>query len=132
MYNHILKVHDQYLAKDMALPQNASQAGNGETLNFSGSLGGVEVLAEVTGDIALADTKTLTVGLEHSDSGQSWEPLGEVCKLTASGPLSIEAGTVLGRFIPPTDTKALTRAVITTDDAAASGFLSIYPHYLAR
>ncbi|MBU1002376.1 MAG: hypothetical protein KKE73_07615 [Proteobacteria bacterium] len=132
MYNQILKVHGQYLAKDMALPQNASQAGNGESQDFSGTLGGVEVLALAAGDLTLADAKTLTVALEHADVGEAWAPLGDVCAITVSGPLVIKAGTVLGRFIPPTDTKALSRAVISTDDATASGTLSVYPHYLAR
>lgn len=132
MYKHILKVHGEYLAKEQALPQNASADGNGETMDFSGGLGSQEVVAEAVADIALADTKVLSVTLMQRDAGGEWESLGTVCSLTASGPTAIEAGTILGRFVPPTDAKAETKAVITTNDAAATGSVSVYPHYLAR
>lgn len=132
MYDHILKVHGEYLAKEQALPKNASADGNGEEQNYSGSLGSVEILAEAATDIALADTKTLAVSLEHADKGGVFTDLGRVCSATASGATTIKAGTVLGRFIPPTDTKARTKAVITTDDASVAGAISVYPHYLAR
>lgn len=132
MYDHILKVHGQYLAKDQALPQNGSADGNGAELDFSGSLGGMEVVAEAAGDIALSDGATLGVALMHADAGGSWEPLGQVCSITASGATAIAEGAVLGRFIPPTDAKALTKAVLSTDDEAATGSVSVYPHYLAR
>ena len=132
MYDHILKVHGQYLAKEQALPKNTSADGNGQEQDYSGSLGGVEILAEVAGDIALADGKALTVTLAHADEGGGFSELGEVCSLTASGATTVAAGTVLGRFIPPTDTKARTKAVIATTDGAAVGSLNVYPHYLAR
>ncbi len=132
MYKHILKVHGEYLAKDQALPQGASADGNGEVMDFSGALGSQEVVAEAVADIALADTKTLSVTLMQRDPEGDWETLGTVCAMTASGPVSIEAGTILGRFVPPSDAKAETKAVLATSDAAATGSVSVYPHYLAR
>lgn len=132
MYNHTLKVHGENLAKDMTLPANTSAVGNGIVMNFAGALGSQEVVVEVAEDVALADTKSLTVLLEHRDKGGTFELLGEVCSLTAAGAQGYKAGTVLGRFIPPSDCKVETRAVVTTDDAAVSGKIDIYPHYLAR
>jgi hypothetical protein len=132
MYDHILKVHGEYLAKEQALPQNAEADGNGGEQNYSGSLGSVEIIAEAAEDIALADAKTLAVALRHAAADGAFADLGELCSVTASGATTIEAGTVLGRFIPPTDTLARTKAVVSTDDAAATGSVSVYPHYLAR
>lgn len=132
MYDHILKVHGEYLAKEQALPQNASADGNGEEQNFSGSLGSVEVLVEAATDISLADAKTLSVTLQHADKGGVFADLGQVCSATASGATTIKAGAILGRFIPPTDTRVRAKAVIATDDVSAAGSISVYPHYLAR
>jgi hypothetical protein len=130
MYDHILKVHDEYLAKAQALPQNADAEGNGRVLCFAGALGSQEVVAQADTGVTLAAGATLSVTLEQRDKGGAWEPLGTVCALT--GPLSLEAGAVLGRFIPPSDTRAETRALLASTDPAAQGNLSVYPHYLAR
>ncbi|WP_461210081.1 hypothetical protein [Desulfocurvus sp. DL9XJH121] len=132
MYDHILKVHGQYLAKEQDVPADAEADGNGPEMDFSGTLGGVEILAVAATDLALADGATLAVRLEHADKGGDFETLGQVCAVTASGALTIEAGEVLGRFIPPTSAKARTKAVLATDDATATGTLSVFPHYLAR
>jgi len=132
MYNHILKVHGQALAEEQTLPQNASAYGNGDPGDFAGTLGGVEVLAVAATDLALADGTTLSVTLEHATADGDYETLGSLCSLTASGATTVPSGTVLGRFIPPTDTRARTRALIATTDAAATGSLSVFPHYLAR
>ncbi|MCK9239797.1 hypothetical protein [Desulfocurvus sp.] len=130
MYDHILKVHDEYLAKAQPLPQNASAPGNGRVLCFAGALGSQEVVAQADTDLALAAGASLGVTLEQRDAGGAWEPLGTVCAL--AGPLALAAGAVLGRFIPPSDTRAETRAVLASTDPAAQGSLSVYPHYLAR
>ncbi len=132
MYNTILKVHGEYLAKEQALPQNTSADGNGVSRDLSGTLGGVEIVAEVAADITLADTKTLTVSLMDQPDGGSFEELGKLAGVTASGVTTLTAGTILGRFVIPTDAGTMVKAVITTDDSAASGSLSVYPHYLAR
>lgn len=130
MYDHILKIHDEYLAKAQPLPQNASAEGNGRVLDFSGGLGSQEVVAQADTPVTLAGGATLSVTLEQRDAGGAWEPLGTVCAL--AGPLALEAGAVLGRFIPPSDTRAQTRALLASTDPAAQGSLSVYPHYLAR
>jgi len=133
MYKHTLAVHGEYLAKDHDLPQNASEDGNGAVLDVSGSLGGVEVVAEAAAEITLADTKTLTISLEHKDDADAaYVALGTVYGLTSDGGDTIAAGTELGRFVPPSDVKENLKAVLATDDAAASGKVSVYTSYLAR
>lgn len=135
MYKRHLTAYGQYLAKEQALPQNTSADGNGDAQDFRGTLGGVELVAMVTEEITLADTKSLNIKFQDKDDDGSYGDLGAMPTLTVSssaGTNVIAVGTILWRFIPPTDVKANTKAVITTDDAAAVGAVSIYPTYLAR
>lgn len=132
MYDHTLKVHGQYLAHDQALPQNDTADGNGAVLDLTGTMGGVEIVARVSADITLADTTTMTIGLEQSGDGESWAQLATLFGLTSDGGDSLAQGTVLGRFVLPTDAEANVKAVLTTDDDAVTGSVSVYPHYLAR
>lgn len=132
MYDTILKVHGEYLAKEQVLPQNTSIDGNGKVMDFSGALGSQEIVAEVVSDIALADTKGLNVTLMQREPGGSWESMGTLCAVTASGATTLVKGAILGRFVPPSDAKAETKAVIATTDSGATGALSVFPHYLAR
>jgi len=132
MYEHTLKVHGQYLAHDQALPQNDTADGNGAVLDLTGTMGGVEIVARVSGEITLADTKTLTIGLQESADGESWNSLATLFGLTSDGGDAIAEGTVLGRFVLPTDAEPHVKAVLATDDGSVSGSVSVYPHYLAR
>ncbi len=130
MYNHALKSNDQYLAKAQPLPHNTSVQGNKGTQNFSGTLGNVELLLTTEEEITLASGNSMTVTLEHSSDSISYTELGRLINL--SGEKTIAPRTILGRFIPPTNTKKYTRAVITCTGPAATGRINIYPHYLAR
>lgn len=132
MYDHTLKVHGQYLAKEQALPQNGTADGNGAVLDLTGTMGGVEIVARIAGDVTLADTKTMTIGLKQSADGEAWEGLATLFTLTSDGGDSLAEGTVLGRFVLPTDVEPNVKATLTTDDAAVTGSVSVYPHYLAR
>ncbi|NJB68528.1 hypothetical protein GGQ74_002201 [Desulfobaculum xiamenense] len=129
MYGRTLKVHGQYLARGMALPRKAQADGNGAPQQLSGTLGGVEVVAEVAAELGLAQGTELVVTLMHGEDGD-YRPLGTLCRVSGGHP--VEAGEVLGRFVIPTDAGELVKAVVSTTDAAASGCLDIYPHYLAR
>lgn len=133
MYNHSLKVHGQYLAEEQSLPQNASADGNGAVLDLRGTMGAMEIAVEVALAVSVADTKNLTIKLQHKDDGGSYADLGTVFSVTAAGAaFTAAAGTVLGRLVLPTNAKKNLKAVLTTTDAAASGKVSVYPHYLAR
>ncbi|MDD4950997.1 MAG: hypothetical protein PHV85_00480 [Desulfovibrionaceae bacterium] len=132
MYNNNLKVYGQYLAEEQAVPQNTSADGNGAELILSGTQGAIEVLAEVVEDVVITDTKTLSIKLQHKDAGGSYADLGQVCEITASGETTKTVGDILGRFVLPTDCKDIIKTVLTTDDVAVTGKLSVYPTYLAR
>jgi hypothetical protein len=132
MYKHTLKVYGQYLAEDQALPQNTSADGNGAVLNLAGTMGGVEVVAAVASAVTLADAKTLSIKLQDSADNETFADLATIYTVTADGATSIVAGTVLGRFVLPTDCEDYVKAVLTTDDAAAAGAVSVYPTYLPR
>lgn len=133
MYKHTLSVDGEYLAKEQSLPQNASADGNGAVLDLRGSLGGVEIVARAAGDISIADTKSLTITLQHKDTDGAYADLGEVFAVTAAGAAwTAEDGEILGRFVPATDLKEHLKVVLATDDAAASGAVSVLPTYLAR
>jgi hypothetical protein len=130
MYKHTLSVYGEYLAQGQSLPQNASADGAGAVLDLRGCLGAVEILAEVNEAAAIASAKNLTVKLQHRDAGGEWSDLGTIYSVT--GAQTLAAGTVLGRFIPPSDVKAELKAVISTTDPAATGKLDVTPAYLAR
>ncbi len=132
MYNHILKADDSYLAKAQAVPQNTSADGNGGAFDLSGAMGGVEIVAQVNEDVGLADAKFFTVKLQHSDDGSSYSDLATLYTVTASGATTIEAETILGRFLPPNDCKPYIKAVLVTDDAAASGKVDVFVALLPR
>lgn len=132
MYNHTLKVYGQYLAEAQALPQNASADGNGPVLDLDGTMGGIEIVAVVTAEISLADTKSLDIKLQDSEDGETFADLETLYSVTADGATTIDADTVLERYVLPSDAKAYIKAVLTTDDAAAAGSVSVYPTYLAR
>lgn len=133
MYKHTLSVDGEYLAKEQSLPQNASADGNGAVLDLRGSLGGVEIVARAASALSIADTKSLAITLQHKAEGGSFADLGEVFGVTAAGGAwTAEAGEILGRFVPATDLKEHLKVVLTTDDAAASGAVSVLPTYLAR
>ena len=133
MYDHELKVYGQYLAEAQALPQNTSADGNGAELDLFGVQGGVEIVAKVNEELALADTKTASIKLQHKDVDGAYEDLATIYSVTADGATTVDADTVLGRFVVPSSTKrGGLKAVLTTDDAAADGSVDIYPRMLAR
>jgi len=132
MYNHILKADDSYLAKAQAVPQNATADGNGGAFDLSGAMGGVEIVAQINEDVGLADTKFFTVKLQHSDDGSSYSDLATLYTVTASGATTISAETILGRFLPANDCKPYIKAVLVTDDPAASGKVDVFVALLPR
>lgn len=132
-YNGEIKFADDYLVKAQSVPQNTSADGNGGVFENLGKVqGSIEVVAKVNTEIALADTKVLTVKLQHSDDNSSYSDLQTLYTKTASGAETIAADTELARYIVPTTAKRYIKAVITTTDAAATGKLDVYTVYLAR
>jgi len=130
---HFVNIHGQNLASAQVLPQNASADGNGAAVEFWGINGAVEVVARANTGLTVADTKALTVKLQHSDDGVTYADLGTVSSLTAAaGSGAVAAGTELGRYALPSTVKKFVKTVITTTDAAAAGKLDVIPAYLPR
>lgn len=130
---HFQQVYGEWLANAQALPQNTSADGNEGPIQVNGTLGGIEVVVRANTAIAIADTKALTVKLQHRDKGGAFADLATVVNLAAAaGSGTIAKGAELGRFALPSTVKAEVKAVITTTDAAASGKLDVIPTYLPR
>lgn len=130
---HYVRIHGQNLAWEQTLPQNAAIDGNGGPIKLSGINGAIEVIARTDGAVTLADTKTLTITLRHSDDGDTWSDLATLVSLTASGGSgAVKADIELGRFVPPSTVKRFCKAVIATTDATVTGSVDVIPTYLAR
>lgn len=131
---HHVDIHGQNLAKAQTLPQNTSANGNGGAVFLGGILGAVEILARVHAAVTIADTKAITIKVQHSDSEDSgFADLATVYTLTAAdGSGALAKDTELGRFALPSSVKDYVKAVITTTDAAAAGKVDVIPVYLPR
>lgn len=131
---HHVDIYGQNFAKAQTLPANTSADGNGGAILLGGILGAVEVVARVNTAVTIADTKALTITLQHSNSATSgFTALGTVVTLTAAaGSGALAADTELGRFALPSSVKDYVKAVITTTDAAAAGKVDVIPVYLPR
>ena len=130
---HVMQVHGQSLANAQTLPQNDSADGNEGPIKVGGALGSFEILARVNAAITIADTKALTVKLQHRDGSDAFVDLGTVYTITAAGGSgALAKGAELGRFALPSTVKEEIKAVITTTDAAAAGKIDVLPVYLPR
>lgn len=130
---HYPAIHGQSLANAQALPQNASADGNEGPIKASGTNGAIEIVVRVNAAITVADTKTLTVKLQHRNGADAFADLATIyTKTYAAGNGAIAKNTELARFVLPSNVKDDVKVVITTDDAAAAGKLDVIPTYLAR
>jgi len=133
MYKHSLKAADDYLASAQSLPQNASASGNKGARDFCRTQGALEVVVAAHADISIADTKGITIGLEHSDDGVTFATVGESFAATAAGaPLTWDEGQTVCRLAVSSKLKRHARLTITTTDAAAAGSVDAWLEYLAR
>jgi hypothetical protein len=130
---HHAQVYGQSLANAQTLPTNTSADGNEGPVKVSGLMGGIEVLVRANTAITIADTKALTVKLQHRDGSDAFADLATVYTITAAaGSGAIAKGTELGRFALPSTVKDEIKAVITTTDASAAGKIDVIPTYLPR
>lgn len=128
---HYSRIYGQDLADAQAVPQNATWSGS--PVKLDGINGAVEVVARVNAAANIADTKTITVTLEHAAADLVYSTLATLYTLTAAaGSGALAKDTELGRFALPSTVKENLRVKVVTDDAAASGKLDVIPTYLAR
>lgn len=129
LYNFVRAV-DSYLADGVTMPNNTTLNGTG--VKSENSNGAIEVIAYAKTDIALADTTTLTIKVQDSADDVTYADLDTLYTKTASGAETIDAGTILGRYVLAPDDDIYVRSSITTDDTQESGTIDVFLHYLSR
>jgi hypothetical protein len=130
---HFTQVYGQGLVNAQTLPANSSVDSNEGPIKASGTLGGIELVVRANTALSIADTKALTVKVQHRNGTDAFVDLATIYSLTAAGGNgAIAKGTELARFALPSTVKDELKAVITTTDAAASGKLDVIPTYLPR
>ena len=82
-YDHFAKVYGESLADAQALPQNTTW--NGDPVKLNTGMGSFEIVCRVHGAVTLADTKTLTIKLQHAGSDLSYSDLATLYSITSSG-----------------------------------------------
>ena len=133
MYDHDIMANDGYYAKTQAIPKNTSTDGNGGSKQLSGTMGGIALEGEITTEISLTNEKVFSVVLHESANDSSYTAKHTLYTVTAdSTAFTVPAGTVISEFVLPTDTKRYTKIILTTDDSAATGAVTVFSKYLPR
>lgn len=132
MYKDLNRFAGDYLASEQTVPQNTTVNGDGGGIELNGTLGSIQIAAEVTTEIALANTQVFTITLQDSADNSTFADIGTLYTITASGATTISVGTILGKFTLSEDVRQYVRCRLTSDDAAMTGAVSVYPNYLAR
>jgi hypothetical protein len=126
-----LKAYSDYLLNGETVPQNTTTTG--DAVQVGGTQAELEVVAVAATDIGLADTKVLTLKLTGADTSDgSFTDLVTLNTTTASGATTITAGTELGRYVVKPSDDLYAKAVIITDDAAATGSVDVYLRRVCR
>lgn len=127
-----LKSAQDYLFEDTTVPANTTTTGDAQLVG--GTNGALEIKVIAKTALAIANTKVITIKLTGSSTEDgSFTDVATLYSLTASGgDGAIDAGTELGQYIPNPEDPLWLKAVVTTDDAAATGTIDCYIKYLAR
>ena len=99
--------------------------------------GSVNVIATVmTRDLSVTGAGVISMVLQYESTdatshAKTWTKLkDELYRVTA--PDKIPAGTVLGRFVLPSNVKSFITADLVTDDSTCEGTVDVFPTYLPR
>jgi hypothetical protein len=132
-HGYIQRAYNEYYASGQTVPQNTNADGDDGPRQNSGAMGGISITAVAKTDVAIADTKTLTITVLDCDSETgSYVEIGKICVLLSSGATTYEAGTVLGQFILPPSARSWTKINIATDDATATGTIDVFAEMIPR
>ena len=128
MYKHILMERGQIFEEGVALPISAPHicaAG----LNIGNKLGMLACAVTAKSDVSIAAGTTLTVTFLHSDSDGAY---GEHSShtITLADALELGPGGVVARVLLPPDARRWIKAVVSCDDAAASGSINVFIEFL--
>lgn len=121
-----LRAGTEYYNEGTTIPQAASV--NGTAQQTGQTNGQLEIVLEAATDILIADTENITLTIETSaDGSTNFIQIG-TDSITSSGAITYLAGKEIMSFVLPQSANLLewTRAVVATDDAAATGTYDAY------
>jgi len=131
MYKHILKEKGQVFEEGVSLPKTSAYT-CATALNVGNNLGMLACTLTAKSPVAVAAGKTVTIALQHADSRDGLYANHSAHAVTLATVLAVSPGGVVARVVLPPDTKPWIKAVVSCDDAAASGSLDVFVEYLAR
>lgn len=112
--------------EDETVPQNTTISSSAIKTGEGGQLGATRIIFRANTEIAIADTKTLTVVVQESADGSTgWTTIRSI-PLLSSGATTYEAGLELAQYNLDETVLEYTRVQITTDDATATGSIDAF------
>jgi hypothetical protein len=135
MYDNYTRFYDGYLSRAQDVPQNDSEAGNGDPIDLTRTQTSNEILAIANTDVVIAAGKNFTIKIQDCATALgTFTDLETIYSLASpASETTLTAGTVLGTYVPPNESaKPFIRSYLTTTDAAATGKVDVFPHYIAR
>lgn len=87
---------------------------------------GTKIILRANEDVALADTKVMTLNITTSDTEAGTFTGLVSSSVTASGATVYEAGAVIAEVNLPRTAKEWTKAVVSTDEVAPSGKFDVF------
>jgi len=126
-----IKSAPDYLFYGKTMPNNTN-VDSAEKL-LGGTQDSLEVVVIAATEIALADTKVLTIILQKATAkGGSYSTVSTLYTKTASGAETIAAGTELARYTINRIDGLWFKLNIATTDTQESGTITAYPAYVSR
>ncbi|SHN62902.1 hypothetical protein [Desulfovibrio litoralis] len=131
MYGHTLRVHDEYLAKNQAVPKNTESVGNQGVSKNASALGSAEIMMSAAQNVVLNANKSISIRVEDSADGISFTALPVSFKRTmGASSRTWNIGEEIARLPIPSDARTYIKVFISTDDTAATGNVDIAFNYL--
>lgn len=130
MYNNVLRIHNEYFAKEQTLPTGgASAVGNGGAMHVAGLQGKAEVLLCASGEVSLAKDSVLTLTLEHGEEQDSLAAMPQQFCQTFTAAVSAKNGDILALLPVPSNALRYAQAKVNVT-GTASGKMDIFLNYL--
>ncbi|MFV0421684.1 hypothetical protein [Oleidesulfovibrio sp.] len=132
MYNHTLRINGEFLASAQQMPANTQVTGNGGVSRAGSMCGAAEVVVKAVAPVTLAAGKSFTLHLEHGDAEDSLSVMPVAFTRQYTDGLNATAGDIIARLPVPSDAGRYVRALLGTDDAAASGTVDVFMDFIPR
>jgi len=124
MYNHTLKVDNEYLLEGYAITGGNTTS---SSLYLGGTQSGLEIKAIAEDALQFDD---LTIDVEHSDDDSSFSVLATLYDKSGTDETE-SAGAILERYTLPQDCKPYVQISVTVA-GGDNGTITVYPAYVAR